>query len=149
MKEATSAAAIGALFALGLVISGMLEPARITAFLDVTRGWDPTLMFVMGGAIAVHMPLVRLVRAREAVGRMPRLEGRVHWPTQHGIDAQLVGGAAIFGVGWGLSGYCPGPAVASIVAGGLPVIVFVATLLAGLAIAHLLSRSTHGTPPRG
>lgn len=110
----------------------MTDPAKVTAFLDVTGGWDPSLAFVMAAAIAVHLPLVRLARQR----RGPLFGTKFHWPAAHGIDARLVIGSAIFGVGWGLSGYCPGPALTSLVAGMTPLLVFVSAMLAGLLVTR-------------
>jgi uncharacterized membrane protein YedE/YeeE len=136
MKSILAAAIAGALFALGLVISGMTDPHRVTAFLDVTRAWDPTLAFVMAGAIAIHAPLARLVRARLA----PLFDPVFHTPAWTAIDTRLVAGAAIFGVGWGLSGYCPGPALVSVGTGALPVLAFIGAMIAGIAIVRLLGR---------
>ena len=135
MKPLTAALA-GALFALGLVISGMVDPGRVTAFLDVTGHWDPTLIFVMAGAIAVHAPLSRLVRARRA----PLFDPLFHLPPKAAIDPRLVIGAAVFGVGWGLSGYCPGPAIVSLGTGAVPLLVFVGAMIGGIAITRLLLR---------
>lgn len=132
MKGEAIAFLAGGLFAVGLVISGMTQPAKILGFLEVRGNWDGSLMVVMVAAIAVHLPLVRLARARNAAGRTPRFGASFHWPHDRAIDAKLVAGAAIFGIGWGLSGYCPGPAVVSLVAGGAPLLVFVGALLAGL-----------------
>lgn len=112
----------GVVFALGLVISGMTSPARVRGFLDVTGDWDITLLFVMAAAIAVYAPVARLAR-----DRLPAT------PTV--IDAKLVGGAAIFGVGWGLAGYCPGPALVSVGA-ALETGLFVLAMIAGIAIAR-------------
>ena len=134
MKAGALALLAGIIFAVGLVVSGMTQPARILGFLDVTGAWDSTLMFVMAAAIAVHLPFVRLARGRRA----PLLGPKFHWPADHGIDAPLVGGAALFGIGWGLSGYCPGPAVVSLVAGGTPVLVFVGAVLVGLYAVRAL-----------
>jgi uncharacterized protein len=125
------AALAGAVFALGLAISGMTIPARVTGFLDVGGAWDPTLAFVMAGAIAVYAPLLRIIRGR---GR-PVLADAFSWPTARAIDLRLIGGSAIFGVGWGLSGYCPGPALASLAGGGTAVI-FLVAMLAGIAVAR-------------
>lgn len=135
MKAFLLAALTGALFALGLAVAGMTVPAKITAFLDVTGHWDPSLAFVMVGAIAVYAPTVRLLRGRPA----PWLDRVFHWPTLHDIDLRLVGGSALFGVGWGLSGYCPGPALVSLGV-GLPVVVFVGAMLAGIALVRLANR---------
>jgi uncharacterized membrane protein YedE/YeeE len=137
-KAVISAIIAGALFAIGLAVSGMTDPAKVTAFLDVTRAWDPTLAFVMAAAIAVHLPLVRLARQRRA----PLFDARFHWPTHHGIDTRLILGSAIFGVGWGLSGYCPGPALTSLVAGSAPLLAFASAMLVGLLATRALVRSS-------
>lgn len=134
MRSAQIALASGVLFALGLVVSGMTSPAKVTAFLDVTGAWNPALVFVMAGAIAVYTPIVRLVRGRRA----PIFGDRFHWPTASGIDARLVVGSALFGVGWGLSGYCPGPALVSLGGGSLEVLVFVGAMLVGIAGTRLV-----------
>lgn len=125
----------GALFALGLVIADMTSPARVIAFLDL-RHWDPTLAFVMGGAIAIYAPIAYWARDRST----PRFGGRFEWSQATAIDLRLVLGAAIFGVGWGLSGYCPGPALVAAGAAATPTLVFVGALIAGLAIARRLMR---------
>jgi uncharacterized protein len=117
--------AAGLIFGVGLVVSGMTDPAKVRGFLDFTGSWDPTLAFVMAGAIAVHLPAYRLIRGRPA----PVLAASFHLPTRQDIDAKLLVGAALFGVGWGLGGYCPGPAVASLALGGPAVTTFVAALL--------------------
>lgn len=123
----------GVVFALGLAISGMTSPGRVTAFLDLGNAWDPTLAFVMIGAIAVHLPVVRLAR----VLRRPILAGSFHWPAATAIDARLVAGAALFGIGWGLSGFCPGPALVSLGRGALGPLVFVVAMGAGIAVTRL------------
>jgi uncharacterized protein len=121
----------GAIFAIGLAVGGMTIPAKVTAFLDVGGAWDPQLAYVMVGAIAVYAPLVRVIRRRSA----PRLDARFYWPEPAAVDARLIGGAMIFGVGWGLSGYCPGPALVSL-ASGTSALVFVAAMLGGIAIGR-------------
>jgi uncharacterized membrane protein YedE/YeeE len=137
MKPFVVAALAGAVFAIGLVVSGMTVPARVTGFLDVGGAWDPTLALVMLGAIAVYAPIARIVQRRAR----PLLSERFHWPTQHGLDARLLVGAAIFGVGWGLSGYCPGPALTSIGSGATSALVFVAAMIAGIAITRAVDRA--------
>lgn len=136
MRGIVVAAIAGAIFALGLVISGMTEPARVTAFLDVTGHWDPTLAFVMASAILVHAPLGRLVRGRRA----PVFDAQLHLPTVTRIEPRLVIGAALFGIGWGLSGYCPGPALVSLGTAAAPVLVFVGAMIGGIAVARLAMR---------
>jgi uncharacterized membrane protein YedE/YeeE len=122
----------GLLFAVGLGIAGMTSPAKVLAFLDMFGGsWDPSLMFVMGGAILVYAPVYRLLKDRDA----PKFAERFHWPTANDIDVKLVLGAALFGIGWGLSGLCPGPALVAVVTGAVPLLVFVAAMLAGM-LAH-------------
>jgi len=127
----------GAVFAIGLAVAGMTVPAKVTGFLDVGGAWDPTLALVMLGAIAVYAPVVRIARRR----RRPLASQWFHWPTPRAIDARLVGGAAIFGVGWGLSGYCPGPALASIGIGAASALVFVAAMVAGIAVTRAVDRA--------
>ena len=136
----------GALFALGLVLGGMTLPARVTGFLDVGGAWDPTLAFVMAGAMLVHAPIARLARSRRA----PMFDSRFHWPTQRGIEPRLVLGAAMFGVGWGLSGYCPGPALVGVVAGAPATSVFVVAMIVGIAIGRAIpARKTAEPRNRG
>lgn len=115
----------GLVFGAGLVVSGMTEPAKVRGFLDFGGNWDPTLAFVMAGAIAVHFVAYRLIRGRHApvVGESFRI------PTRKDVDAKLLAGAALFGLGWGLGGYCPGPAVTSLTTGAPAVLAFVAAML--------------------
>lgn len=132
MKAFVLAALAGALFAIGLTVGGMTIPAKVTGFLDIGGAWDPQLAFVMAGAIAVYASLLRIIRRRPA----PLVADRFHWPTASAIDARLIGGAALFGVGWGLSGYCPGPALISLVGGGSGAIVFVIAMIVGIAVVR-------------
>ncbi len=127
---------LGALFGAGLLVSGMTQPARVVGFLDVRGGWDPTLAFVMAGAVAVYAVAFRLVRRRAE----PWFDIRFHVPSRRDIDRELVAGAALFGIGWGLAGLCPGPALVS--AGGLHTgaLVFMLALLAGVWLHKLTSR---------
>lgn len=128
----TLAAALGAglLFGLGLGISEMLSPARVLGFLDVAGLWDPTLLFVMGGALLVAFPAFRLA------GHMsqPLFEGKFVLPTRKDIDAKLVLGAALFGLGWGLAGLCPGPAIVGLASFNTEVLLFFLAMLAGMAL---------------
>ena len=129
--------AAGALFALGLGISGMSNPWNVLAFLDVTSGaWNPALMFVMCSALAMHAPLVRVARGRPRPWRGERFD----WPGAGTIDRRLVAGAAIFGVGWGLSGYCPGPAVVGAASLYPRTMVFLAGVIAGAVTARVLAQ---------
>lgn len=124
--------ASGSLFGLGLAVSDMIDPARVRAFLDVAGGaWDPTLAFVMGGALA-PMALAWRLAARRAG---PALGGAFPARPAGGIDGRLIGGATLFGAGWGLVGFCPGPALAALTLGGWPTALFVLAMLAGMA-AH-------------
>ncbi len=120
----------GAFFGLGLAVSGMVDPAKVIGFLDVAGDWDPTLAFVMGGALLVTIPAFRLIFKRPR----PVLADEFELPTKKELDAQLLGGSALFGVGWGLSGFCPGPAVTALATGLTPVFAFVVAMLAGMAI---------------
>lgn len=119
----------GALFGVGLMISGMTRPARVIGFLDPLGGWDPSLAFVMGGAVLAYAVAFRLIcRGRER----PWFDVRFHVPTRRDIDARLVLGAAIFGIGWGLGGLCPGPGIVSAFAGSTSAMAFVIAMLAGM-----------------
>jgi uncharacterized membrane protein YedE/YeeE len=130
----------GALFGAGLLVSGMTQPAKVVGFLDVTSGWDPSLAFVMGGAVLVYAIAFRLVRGRRAT---PWFEGAFHLPTRRDVDAPLIAGAALFGVGWGLGGLCPGPGLVSAAAGSATAIAFVTAMIVGMAAQH---RSTARAP---
>jgi uncharacterized membrane protein YedE/YeeE len=132
VKRGVVAFVSGVVFAVGLAISGMTKPSKVIDFLDFTGSWDPSLAFVMVGAIGVHVYF-----ARHALGmRAPLLADRFDLSTKRGLDARLVGGAALFGVGWGLGGYCPGPAFVSLASGATSAFVFVGAMLAGLFIAR-------------
>jgi uncharacterized membrane protein YedE/YeeE len=139
--------ASGILFAVGLVLGGMTQPAKVLAFLDVgslARGissnaapgqWDPSMAFVMGGALLVTLVAFWLTPQRSK----PLADARFHLPTRNDIDARLIGGAALFGIGWGLVGYCPGPALASVLTGGADALLFVAALVVGMWTAKRLA----------
>lgn len=134
MKTLASYAA-GLLFGLGLAVSGMTDPARVLGFLDVAGAWDPTLMFVLGGAVVTTFIGYRLVLRRST----PLLGGVFQLPTKQELDAKLLGGAALFGIGWGLSGYCPGPAIASIGGLSLPLLAMLVTMVLGWFAAKRLA----------
>ncbi|MGR5145788.1 DUF6691 family protein [Photobacterium alginatilyticum] len=124
----------GVLFGMGMMISGMVDPHRVIGFLDITGAWDPSLMFVMGGALAVFMPIYLLViKKRNA----PVCSERFSLSNNRVIDKKLVGGAALFGLGWGIAGICPGPAVTSISGMNPSMLVFIAAMLLGMVIANL------------
>jgi uncharacterized membrane protein YedE/YeeE len=141
--------AIGLVFGLGLVIAGMSDPAKVLNFLDLaaipTGGWDPSLAFVMAGAIAVTFIGFRLVLRRQ----QPIFGGKFHLPTATDIDARIVAGPAIFGVGWGLAGFCPGPAFTALTTGGSTALIFVATMLVGMAGARWLASRPATLVPAG
>ena len=126
----------GTLFGVGLEVSGMTNPAKVQAFLDVFGHWDATLACVMGAALAVSAAGYQVARRR---GRT-WLGGPLQIPTRREIDGRLLGGAALFGVGWGLVGLCPGPALANLARGSGEVVLFVASLLAGGGLHRLLTR---------
>jgi len=123
----------GALFGVGLGVSGMTRPAKVLGFLDVAGDWDPTLLCVMAAAVGVHFWAYRWARGRSA----PRLDERFFVPAGSPIDARLCAGAVLFGVGWGVGGYCPGPAIVSLAALRGPVLVFVGCMLLGMLLALL------------
>jgi uncharacterized membrane protein YedE/YeeE len=131
--KAIAAFASGALFAVGLLLGGMTRPERVIGFLDLGGAWDPTLAFVMGGAIAVHVLGLGLVRRRAA----PLYDTAFHLPASKDLNARLFLGSGLFGVGWGLAGYCPGPALVSLGAGGTTALVFVGAAIAGMLAQHL------------
>lgn len=124
----------GIIFGAGLALSDMVNPARVLNFLDFAGNWDPTLMFVMAGGLAVTTLGYRLVFRRKA----PVADSQFHLPTARQIDLPLVGGAALFGIGWGLAGICPGPAFADLVTLEPKVLLFVAAMLVGMVAASVL-----------
>ena len=126
----TAALVAGLLFGIGLGISGMTRPTKVLAFLDVAGAWDPSLAFVMMGAIGVHFVAVRIARRRAR----PVASEKFHFPAARRIDAPLLVGAAIFGIGWGLGGFCPGPALVTAASGNLLAILFVVSMVAGMLL---------------
>ena len=128
----------GLLFGAGLVMSDMINPARVLAFLDVTGDWDPSLAFVMGGAL-IPSSFAYLIRKRR---NAPAFDVRFYIPAHGRVDRALVGGAVLFGLGWGLVGLCPGPAIAALTTGRWEAALFVAAMLAGM----ILYRLTLGRP---
>ncbi len=126
----------GLLFGLGLILSGMTDPSKVIGFLDLAGSWDPSLGLVMGGAIGVGLVAFGL-----AAGRGTALLGApMRLPRETVIDRRLLLGGLAFGIGWGLAGYCPGPALASLAGGGSKPIIFVASMLVGMALFALLER---------
>jgi uncharacterized membrane protein YedE/YeeE len=141
MRNLVNAAA-GLIFGLGLLISGMANPAKVQNFLDLAGSFDPSLIFVMGGAVLVAFAGYRLVLRRQR----PLLEKRFFLPTLKDIDGRLVMGAALFGVGWGLSGFCPGPAIVSLPLLARGTLIFVPSMLAGIALVRLLTQARGPAP---
>jgi len=141
--------AIGLLFGLGLIVAGMSDPAKVLNFLDLAAigsgGWDASLAFVMVGAIVVTFIGFKLVLRR----RQPIFGEHFHLPTAKDLDARIVAGPAIFGMGWGLAGFCPGPALTAALTGGAPAWLFLVAMFAGMAGARFLAaRQTMSTPFR-
>lgn len=124
----------GLVFALGLGLAGMTNPAKVIGFLDVAGDWDPSLGVVMAAAIAVYFPVSRAMRGKRA----PRFDVQFHLPTLTDVDRRLVLGAAVFGVGWGLAGYCPGPAIVAATTATVPALVLIAAMVTGMLGQHLL-----------
>lgn len=134
MRQPLVALLSGVLFGTGLALSGMTDPARVRAFLDVTGAWDPTLAFVMGGALLPMAIAWAVVRRRAR----PVVADAFHLPATSPIDARLIGGAALFGIGWGLAGLCPGPAIAALAIAPGPALVFGIFMTIGFGLFRLL-----------
>lgn len=132
-----AALASGALFGVGLAMSGMTDALRVLGFLDVFGDFDPTLLFVLGGAVTTTAILFRFVLRRGN----PVLARTFHLSNLRHIDSRLLGGAAIFGVGWGIAGYCPGPALAGLGIGSREAVWFVPAMIAGMLLHRIVNRS--------
>jgi uncharacterized membrane protein YedE/YeeE len=132
MFRTLSAAAIGLVFGAGIVISGMANPAKVLNFFDVLGNWDPSLLLVMGSALGVTLVGYRLVLRRSA----PAFDSMFHLPTKRDLDLPLIGGSALFGVGWGIAGFCPGGAIPALGSGELGPVVFVAAMIGGILLAN-------------
>ena len=130
----------GVVFGLGLAVAEMTNPLKVLDFLDLAGNWDPSLAFVMGGAVLVTLVAFRFVLRRP----VPLYGERFHLPTLTQLDRKLLGGAALFGIGWGLAGYCPGPALATILFGNSETWLFVPAMLVGGALQRWQSRHTPG-----
>ena len=143
IKKIAFGLAAGALFAAGLVVSGMTQTAKVINFLNFGGiiaperfgAWDASLAFVMGGALVITFVAFAITPTQ---GRKPWVSDKFDLPTRKDVDFKLVAGAAMFGIGWGLAGYCPGPAMASVISGGVDALIFVAALLVGLLFAKKL-----------
>ncbi len=142
MIRSLIALATGVLFGAGLAVSEMVNPVKVLAFLDVAGDWDPSLAFVMGGALIVTLaafrPVLRLAK--------PVFDGKFFVPSLRSIDLRLVGGAALFCAGWGLVGLCPGPAIASLAFGNAESLVFLAAMALGAGLARLVPPRPEGAP---
>lgn len=132
----------GLLFGAGVTLSGMVNPAKVLNFMDVAGDWDPTLLFVMGAALAVTLIGYRIVLARP----QPLFESEFRLPARTQIDGRLVAGAVMFGLGWGLTGFCPGPAVASLVFGFWQSWLFVAAMALGIIALRMIDSRSAATP---
>lgn len=144
-KTLAIAGLAGALFAAGLVLGGMTQPGRVIGFLDVTGDWDPTLMFVLGGAVGVHLVLLRWLRRRRA---RPWFASTFRAPDRSHIDPPLVIGSALFGIGWGLGGYCPGPGLTAVMTGHPSVVVFVVSMVIGMLLHGVVDAAARRAPSR-
>ena len=133
MQHRTSEFLIGLLFGTGLIISGMTDPGKVIGFLDLFGAWDPSLALVMGGAVIVGIFAFAIARKRTTAF----LGGAMHLPSSTEIDWRLVVGGLLFGAGWGLAGFCPGPAIVSLGSGQPKAVVFVAAMLAGMLLFEL------------
>ena len=138
-----SAYLIGLIFGLGIAISGMANPAKVLNFFDVAGSWDPSLAFVMGGALLVTFIGYQLILKRPG----PVLDAHFQVPAARNIDMRLISGAALFGIGWGLAGFCPGGALPALGTGRSEVLLFVAALVAGMIAARTIQRLMSRTAP--
>ncbi len=136
MKSSIAALIVGFIFAIGLTLSGMTQPQKVIGFLDLFGQWDPSLLFVMVGAIFVHFVTYKLIRKKSS----PLFGSQWHVPTKKEITPALVLGSFIFGVGWALGGFCPGPAVTSLASFDLVPFVFVGSMLLGMLLFKVLDR---------
>lgn len=142
MQHRISEFAVGLLFGVGLILSGMTDPGKVIGFLDLFGQWDPSLALVMGGAIMVGVFAFAIAKKRTSTF----LGGALHLPKSNDIDRRLVVGGLVFGAGWGLAGFCPGPALVSLGAGQPKAAVFVVAMLAGMYVFELLERRTPRDP---
>ncbi len=136
MKNRLAALVVGFIFAIGLGVSGMTQPQKVIGFLDLFGNWDPSLIFVMVGGIIVHFVTYKLIRKR----KMPLFSGDWHVPTKKEITPALIMGSVLFGIGWGLGGFCPGPAVTSLASFESGPYIFVVSMLAGMFLFRQLDK---------
>ncbi len=130
---------VGLIFGVGLILAGMTDPSKVIGFLDIAGSWDPSLAFVMGGAILVGVIAFRFAHKRSA----NFLGGAMRLPTARDIDLRLVGGSLVFGIGWGMAGFCPGPGLTALGTGNPKAAIFVAAMIAGMAIFEMADRFWH------
>ncbi len=138
MRQNTIALTVGLLFGFGLALSQMIDPARVLGFLDVAGTWDPTLLFVLGGAVGVTVIAFRFILRRPAPFHAPRY----YLPTRQNIDPLLIGGSTLFGIGWGIAGFCPGPGITSLVLGSWNPVLFVISLVVGSFVYSRVANRT-------
>lgn len=143
MKHRLIEFAIGLLFGLGLILAGMTDPGKVLGFLDLAGDWDPSLALVMGGAIAVGVVAFALARRRSVA----LLGGAMELPAAREVDRRLVVGSLVFGVGWGLAGFCPGPALVALGAGHWQALVFTLAMLVGMALHEVQGALFQGSEP--
>ncbi len=136
MKTGIAAFIVGFIFAIGLGVSGMTQPAKVVGFLDLFGAWDPSLIFVMVGAIAVHFVTYRFIRRRAS----PLLVSEWHVPTKKELTPSLMIGSILFGIGWGLGGFCPGPAMTALASFETRPLIFVISMLAGMFLFRVFDQ---------
>jgi uncharacterized membrane protein YedE/YeeE len=136
MREYLASFASGLIFGGGLALAGMTRPDKVLGFLDISGAWDPSLLFVLGAAVSVTLAGFRFVLRRP----QPLLADRFHLPLRDAVDLPMVAGATIFGIGWGIGGYCPGPAVAALAAPGPEAMIFLPAMLLGMALQRFIER---------
>ena len=129
-KQSLASLFLGALFGVGLMVSGMMQPQKVQDFLDFTGSWDPSLALVMGGAFLVSALAFPLIVRR----KVPLIGHKFHLPTARDLDAKLIIGSALFGIGWGLGGFCPGPAIVGVATGSTSALLFALAMLVGMAL---------------
>ncbi|MBL9042010.1 MAG: YeeE/YedE family protein [Myxococcales bacterium] len=129
-KQSLASLLLGALFGVGLMVSGMMQPQKVQDFLDFTGSWDPSLALVMGGAFLVSALAFPLIVRR----KVPLIGHKFHLPTARDLDAKLIIGSALFGIGWGLGGFCPGPAIVGVATGSTSALLFALAMLVGMAL---------------
>lgn len=137
-KQALAALLSGALFSLGLGLSGMTQPDKVMGFLDFTGAWEPALLFVMGGAVMVYFATFRLIARRKA----PLFAPQFLIPSRQDVTGRLLAGAGLFGIGWGLAGFCPGPAIVSAGTGSTDVLLFLVSMIGGMLLYRAFDKAT-------